>query len=315
MKKNYTFLTAVVSVLLASTLLLIGAMSAVALGTNEGEKYEVKKIRIPNIVLQEPSVNVEIEESPIPQTEMEKKFFPMSTVNKQTNTITLFTKEFLDGYWQQCLDGTVIHSLSVEEVLYIIQNSIELFFDEKYDPKKDGVDYFDTYDKIVIPSFEPEIPDETIAARIPSVEGREYAYTGKIGGTIGEDYLENMTAIYDLTVHRIKLLSSPDAFITEAELREYAGVDYSETESDMPKLYYIPGYNGNTADREALLRYLSGESDTENIPVYFDLTDLRAYALPFSIGLITGENKETVFPTWETAYTGRIKKYYRVAFQ
>lgn len=172
----------------------------------------------------------------------DESFAEMTHINKEANTITLITEEYLEKYWESNYDGEVIHALSTEEVMQIIDDSVDLF-------------YNGGYNKIILSGYNPNQTDAEIAKRFPAVAAKEY-----LGPTRNQE--ENIKQVHEIIVHRLTLLSSPCAFITGDEILDFLG---TKNETDIAfhsrQRFYIPDYSAAT-DREYLVFALSGTMDS-----------------------------------------------------
>ena len=124
MKRNKTFFITVITLIIASLTALSGIMFAIA--SNNGES----KPHITNENTFDLSANsTVIEDSPTPQTEMQEKFYSMYSIDESTNTITVISEEYLKDFWHSNYQSEVIHTLTVDEVMFIIQDSVRLYFE------------------------------------------------------------------------------------------------------------------------------------------------------------------------------------------
>ncbi len=206
MKGNFKFLTIVVAVLLASTLLLTGCMYAIAASNGEAKQYDLDAMSDSA----GENVNVGINpngppiDAPIAQTDLKKKFSAMTKIDDENKTITLITDEYLNQYWCSS-DSPEYRALTTEEVLYIIQDTINVF-------------YNGDYIKIILPDFGPD----------SSWKWEVKEFSGPV-----RNQQQNMETVYQIIVQRIKMLSSAEAFIyvndntyyvpgeTDAQTREF----------------------------------------------------------------------------------------------
>lgn len=323
MKQNIKFLSIVVSIILVSSIALTGAMHAVG-DYDEETKPNEKAPEHTSNVLQDsegdidctPSIPVgdsPIEDDPISDTPiggdvpnsqqtMKAKFEAMYDINDAENTITVISADTLERIWQSNYEKEVVRSLAVEEVYYIIQDSVRIY---------------NEYDRVILSEFAPSSSDEAIVARIPSVKG-------EVIDTTKSDYFEHycrysasdLEAIVRIVIYRLRALSSPGALFTGEEVIRAVGADPDVYSTMLPKtLFYIPDYSKDTDRDEYIavtsLTILSNTVASETLSDIFALCDVGGYIelLHVEAGY-NGWESAKIFPTVEMK--DRICPYFSV---
>ena len=123
MKKEFKFLTTVVSILIVSMLILAGCMQVLSQNDSEPKDYDMD---IVSQTVAESKPEDITKDPPVAQNDMQKKFSDMSEISEDGRSITVITEEYLNNYWQENKSKQV--ALSAAEVLYIIQDSIKIYF-------------------------------------------------------------------------------------------------------------------------------------------------------------------------------------------
>ncbi len=225
MKKDIRFAVAVFALVLCSVLILVGSM--LAIGADYGDEKELDGTDASIGVIGE-------NDAPLSQEEMREKFRGMMSFDESKGTVTVITEEFLKEYWADNYEKEVVKSLSYEEVVYIIQDSINLV---------------NVYDNFILTGFSCDSKDEEVASRFPKLEEKGLEREISDGASI---YRKDLTEIIN---YRLAALSSPKVFISAKEAIEYIGFDpdkYFGTYSD--QVFYIPGFTSGT-DRDYLLEF------------------------------------------------------------
>ena len=128
MKKNFKFLSIVVSLLLLSSVLLTGCMYAIAADNGEIKDYTLD---IPKQDLSEGNSgensedNVIDENTPATQISLMEKFQPY--VHKSENNVTIFSEEQYATLKSIRAEGKRT-ALTYDEILFIVHDSINLYF-------------------------------------------------------------------------------------------------------------------------------------------------------------------------------------------
>ena len=268
MKNNWKFTLSVVGIILSSALLLTGCMAAIAASSNTTRPYQLSTVpqTVPDTggnsnaetVYQQPIVTPDLQEPPVSQEELKAKFSAMYDFSQGNKTISVIAKAYLEDYWS---GNKVNHSLSIPEVLYIIQDSISLY---------------NEYDTIILPglSSNPAIGEQQTVT--PKPDDRDQAR-------------EDVRKIIE---YRLQALSSPEAFFTVEEMMEYRKIDL-ETIPDICQevFFYIPNYSADT-NRDLYLIDANYSNSRSKFGVF-------CFSYFNRMVLFTSGNPETVFPTNE----------------
>ena len=284
MKKEYKFLITVVSVLLVSTLILVGCMQALSQNDSEPKDYDMD---IVSQTVAESTPEDITKDPPAAQKDMKEKFAEMSEISEDGKAITVISEEYLDNYWS---DGkTKNKALTSEEVLYIIQDSIKIYYE---------------YDSLTVISN----------PMLESMHGNLIACYPLMNGTLTEfplykqaidtNYAAACQSIHALIVYRLAALSSPDAFITGLDVPNEEDGGFSGEWLDTA-LFYIPKHVNDTLTREEWVEIiLSDGAVPEHLPwlQYFNLSaygNSSAYGGPFIEHFAIDKAHVRVFPTTE----------------
>lgn len=267
MKQNIKFYTTVISLLLVSFAILTGSMFAVAFDNAEQKPYDLSRQQ-----------NTFEGDNPLSQSTLQSKFNKMYEISEDNTTITVISQDYLNKYWQSNYEKAEIHSLSTEEVFYIIQDSIRIYHE---------------YDKIILPGFSSLYSVKEIADRFPFVKEQEIS-SPDIASYLDENKL--IRDIHTIILYRLKALSSPNAFFTAEEAMIHVG--------DNPKVYnglypatllYIANYSEHT-DRDKIL---SAYGNKESAPFDFDVFGVALDGIVPRIHYCDGSGTP-IFPTQET---------------
>ncbi len=277
------------------------------------------------------------EEAPTPQETLAERFQSMYEIDEEKNTITVISKKYLDEYWNSNYEKEEIKSLSVDEILFIIQDSIRIYekyekiillgyeskvkygavsisteFDRRY-PKSD--DYIWDGDETEKFWRVPYLQTQTIKAvdgdRVEGISSPE-----KVKQT-----LDGIKAdIQQIIFYRIEALSSPKVFIQKAEFLRLVGENLREFSSEIPEqLYYCAGMKDATQRDEVLDALIKDYGINHYRPIDCGEVDLLEMAgdyysgrdvdssSPVSIQVYNGIYKNEVFLTDST--DARIRKY------
>ncbi len=229
MKKEVRFLISVASILLISSLVLAGCMQVISESKYEPKDYDMDIVS--QTVTEKGDGNI-IENNPTPQNDMQKKFAEMSLISESGKSITVISEDYLNRYWEENKNNSV--ALTAAEVLYIIQDSIKIYFE---------------YDECIL------IGNQELESKHPSLENRPYLLNGKLTlntiseNALGVNYIKACEEIQWIIIYRLAALSSGDAFISYYDLlNESDGIWSNEyTES---ALFYIPAHEKNTLSRK-----------------------------------------------------------------
>lgn len=228
MKRNTKFFTAAVSLLLLSSVILTGCMYAISRNKGEQKPYD------PDGQKENPgdAGNNIIWEAPPAQDSLQATFEAMYEISEDGHTITVISEDYLNRYWYS---SEKVHSLTAEEVFYIIQDSIRIY---------------ETYDKVVLTGFDGSDAAQA-ADRFPAVE--DAVIETSLHKSLFFNW-DDKDAIYRIIRYRLQALSSPEAFFL-APILNFGS-------SELPE-YYIPGYSENT-DRDYILEsFRMSDSDID----------------------------------------------------
>lgn len=267
MKNEFKFILSVIGIILSSVLLLTGCMAAITSGA-DSRPYRLSTIpqtivdegsgSITETVYQQPFVTPDLQEPPVSQEELKAKFSAIYDFSQGNKTVSVISEAYLEDYWS---GNKVNYSLSIPEVLYIIQDSISLY---------------NEYDTIILPglSSNPAIREQQTIT--PHPDDRDQAR---------ED-------VRKIIAYRLRALSSPNAFFTVAEMMEYRKVDLASVPDLCREVFfYIPNYSADT-NRDLYLSDANYSNSRSNLGVF-------CFSYFNRIVLFSSGNPETVFPTKE----------------
>ena len=265
-KSQKKFVIMVVALILASVLLLVGCMSAIGSDKDKSKPYEMDSMESE---VSSGDYTADFDDYVFPPSELDLKFSEMSVVNEESNSIMVITNSYLTDYWKDNVEEEVIHSLTAEEIRYIINDTIHLYT---------------TYNTIVFPNFEIKAvypsaaKDPEVMARIPEVAWCNF--TGAPNWEEGNlTYSRYKSTIYEIICLRIALLSSPKAYILPDEVDLM--IDLAFDKNSYEKEYvtypgsavYIPGYSADT-DRDHFVSLLEGSAEPDKEDEWLIFSDL-----------------------------------------
>ena len=266
MKSNVKFLLSVTSILLLSSFVLVGCMRAISADNGEKKSYNL------DMLSREDLTGGIVDDNPITQGALKSKFQAMYEISEDGKTITVISEDYLNNYWRSNYEKEVIHSLTTEEVYFIIQDSIRIY---------------EEYDEVVLTGFASVSSMMQVAERFPFVKDAVIKTQSDVTPYYDWDDTE---AIYEIILYRLKALSSPKAFFTGEEAIRFNGGDPALYSSMYPEtVFYIPGYS-ETTDRDYILSTCLGNTD-------LFITSILGYSIQFfskTYGLTT-----VVYPTAE----------------
>ena len=289
MKKHWKFIVPVVSIILSSALLLTGCMAAIVASTDTTRPYQLSAIpqTIPEAggnpdtetVPQRPivtpgfaelQIDPELKEPPVSQEELKAKFSAMYDFSKGNKTVSVISEAYLDDFWSSNYEKEVVHSLSIPEVLYIIQDSIRIY---------------NEYDTIRLVGFSADTSDGAISSRFPALEQQTISPNP-------DDRDQARGDVRKIIQYRLQALSSPEAFFTVAEMMEYRKNDLAAIPDLCREVFfYIPGYTADT-NRNLYLNDASYCNSRSHYGVF-------CFSYFNRLVLFTCGNPETVYPTKE----------------
>ena len=314
MKENLKIFITAISFIIVFALLLSGAF------------YSFAAAPVPSHALTKDDFNplMNLLGNPTPQQELRDKFLKMSAVTETEGkrSITVITEETLKEMWDDMTDDDYkINSLSVDEVLFIISDSIRLY--NEYDE----IVLCGYGDEVYLSSLEkfsalvkPEL-EENIVVPIHDLDSYRINISYKIddsryriflpghfnSSSIDENYTEEEMAkiiessskqaayrnmirdIYKIITYRITALSSPSCFTNTSEVENEPITEWINTNI---LEFYLPEYS-DTGDRSAVMKQLKSNA--------LDYFSFRFDELFPRIHLVTNnEGKQrSVFPTTE----------------
>ncbi len=252
MKVNLKFFITVASLLLTSSVILTGCMFAVGESEITTQAYDMGS------QLADVSSGI-IDNSPIPQTELDKKFWSMYEIDEANGAITVITKEAHEKYLSSFAGADEYPSLTVEEVLYIVNDSVRIYKE---------------YDTIILTELKIQMALHTCMMEL--IPGQVITHEGGIEYLSGTD---DKKAVYDIIMYRLRALSTPKAFISADYAIRYAGGDPMTYSSMYPQSeFYIPNYSKNT-DLHSVLYYFGNHKDAidkEQMPPYFTVNSFSS---------------------------------------
>ncbi len=247
MKSNTKFFTIIASMILVASMLLVGCISIFA------EDNGAEKPYMSNAIGDKAITSI-----PSSQSKLKEKFDSMSNKSEDKSEIELITQEYISGFWKTIGEKNKPVSLTKDEVLYIVQDSVNLY-------------YNGGYEKIILPAYSA---GEAKNGIIPNVSEKVYTVSGKQPRTD----IEN---IHGIISHRLRLLSSPSAF-----------VKFCKEDS-----YYIPEISSNT-DLRTSLENGAQLASADSSSTYFIISNVGE-VYTGEIALVNGEKKTAVFPSEE----------------
>lgn len=300
MQRNIRFFAIVIALLLLSFIILTGCMYAIATDNGEMKPYDLSRKK-DNISYSDSDLS-EIQDSfadqepiapnptesdptasaPLAQDSLQTKFKAMYDISEDGKIISVISEDYLNSYWRSNYEKEVIHSLTAEEVYFIIQDSIRVYFN---------------YDKVILPGFASHASLSFVAERFPYIEDKEVCRP--VTSHLDRERVES--DIHTIIMYRLKALSSPKAFFTGEEAMRFAGKD-SAAYDDMyhASVLYIPGYSANT-DRDYILSVMGG--GTNSMVPSTDLFDVSVYGgVEIEFSSIANGSSTKVFPTDKMFY-------------
>lgn len=273
MKSNFQFFSIVLALLLASFIVLTGCMYAIAAENGDAKVYDMgSQISADsNIILDD--------DTPTSQTKLQKKFNAMYDFGEDGKTITVISEDYLNNYWRSNYEKEEIHSLTTEEVYFIIQDSIRIYME---------------YDKVILTEFGSISSNKQVTERFPYVEGRDVCRLET--SSLNHDKVD--ADIHTIIMYRLKALSSPKAFFTGADAISFVGGDPASYDGMYPEsVFYIPGYSANM-DRDYILSIMGGSTNFTDLERFTDLFEVSVYGgIGIDFSSIANGSTTKVFPT------------------
>lgn len=294
MKQNMKFFTIVIALLLLSAIILTGCMYAIAADNGEMKPYDLngQKENFENNSQEdqkEPGNNkaddndsdrynseekcpmedgpdpniglgdIIIEDGPTTQASLQAKFEEMYEISEDEKTITVISEDYLNNYWRSNYEKEVIHSLTTEEVYFIIQDSIRIY---------------EEYDEVVLTGFASVSSMMQVAERFPFVKDEVIKTQPDVTPYYEWDDTE---AIYEIILYRLKALSSPKAFFTGEEAMLSVGKEPMINSTMLPwTTFYIPSYSKNT-NRDYILSVVGYGSAMNSTVIEDEFSELFGF--------------------------------------
>ena len=255
MKRNVKFFTIVISLLLLSSIILTGCMYAIAADNGEMKPYDLNGQKENNDSL---GGNI-VEDAPLPQQSLQAKFEAMYEISEDGKTITVISEDYLNNYWRSNYEKEVIHSLTTEEVYFIIQDSIRIY---------------EEYDEVVLTGFASISSMMQVAERFPFVKDEVIKTQPDVTPYYEWDDTE---AIYEIILYRLKALSSPKAFFTGEEAMLSVGKNPGPNSTMLPwTTFYIPNYSKST-NRDYILSVVGYGSAMNSTVIEDEFSELFSF--------------------------------------
>ena len=255
MKRNVKFFTIVISLLLLSSIILTGCMYAIAADNGEMKPYDLNGQKENNDSL---GGNI-VEDAPQAQKPLQAKFEAMYEISEDGKTITVISKDYLNNYWRSNYEKEVIHSLTTEEVYFIIQDSIRIY---------------EEYDEVVLTGFASISSMMQVAERFPFVKDKVIKTQPDVTPYYEWDDTE---AIYEIILYRLKALSSPKAFFTGEEAIRFVGAEPGIDGTMLPwTTFYIPNYSEST-NRDYILNVVGYGSAMNSTVIEDEFSELFSF--------------------------------------
>lgn len=255
MKRNVKFFTIVISLLLLSSIILTGCMYAIAADNGEMKPYDLNG----QTQNSNSSGGNIVEDAPLPQQSLQAKFEAMYEISEDGKTITVISKDYLSKYWQSNYEKEVIHSLTTEEVYFIIQDSIRIY---------------EEYDEVVLTGFASISSIMQVAERFPFVKDEVIKTQPDVTPYYEWDDTE---AIYEIILYRLKALSSPKAFFTGEEAMISVGKEPMINSTMLPwTTFYIPNYSEST-NRDYILSVVGYGNSMNSTVIEDEFSELFSF--------------------------------------
>lgn len=293
MKSNMNFFVIVVSLLLLSSIILTGCMYAIAADNGEMKPYDLNGQKENS---DSSGGNIVEGDAPLAQDSLQAKFEAMYEISEDGKTITVISEDYLNNYWRSNYEKEVIHSLTTEEVYFIIQDSIRIY---------------EEYDEVVLTGFASISSMMQVAERFPFVKDKVIKTQPDVTPYYEWD---DTGSIYEIILYRLKALSSPKAFFTGEEAMLSAGKEPGLNRTMLPwTTFYIPNYSKNT-NRDYILFVVGYGSAMNSTVVEDEFSELFGFCNKYE-ATITFESKNheqstKIYPTVEL--DNKTKPYFSI---
>ncbi len=225
MKTNKKIIITAASLVLLSAVILGVALFFISNKTGDDKQFSEGDVPFES---SEVKTNDFIYIPPESQADLEKKFGAMAKTYETSwgkKVIEPASKEFLSEYWKSNLEKEELKTLSIEEVMFIIQDSVRIYQE---------------YDIVSFPEFYVETFNTEVKDRIPQyIQNHKNGFYTNTKASYSKDDYENITShsknISTIVFIRLRMLSSPCTFASENN-----------------KIAYIAGYTGEEDVKKAL---------------------------------------------------------------
>ncbi|MBR6562801.1 MAG: hypothetical protein IKK70_02555 [Clostridia bacterium] len=284
MKNRVRFIITVVSIIMVSILILTACIHAVAEKNADSKAYDMD---IVSETVTEQGTGV-IDISPTSQLELQKKFSGMSRISDSGKSITVISEEYLDSFWRELESNGGSEALTSEEVMYIVQDSVRLYFE---------------YDEYVL------YANQSLLTAHSGLTERNALFDGTLTGIpiskelkeLDDNFVSIFSDIHRIILYRLAALSSSDAFIFADEAIE--AVDGLQISGSYPEsIFYLPS-DSPVKDHSVLTSFICGNVEHgREIHIF----DVRYYGDTRIIFYGDGSNanaSSVLYPTAEMAAT------------
>ena len=301
MKRNVKFFMTVTALLLLSAVILTGCMYAIAADNGAAKPYDPEQRQetsdggVTQPGEKNPGNSI-VEDAPITQGSLQAKFESMYEISEDGKSIAVISKDYLNKYWQSNYEKEVIHSLTTEEVYFIIQDSIRIY---------------EEYDEVVLTGFASISSMMQVTNRFPFVKDKIIKTQPDVTPYYDWDDTE---AIYEIILYRLKALSSPQAFFTGEEAILSVGEEPGPNSTMLPwTTFYIPSYSKNT-NRDYILSVVGYGSAMNSTVIEDEFSELFGFCNKYE-ATITFKSKNyeqstKVYPTVEL--DNKTKPYFSI---
>ena len=264
MKRNVKFFMTVTALLLLSAVILTGCMYAIAADNGATKPYDPEQRQetsdggVTQPGEKNPGNSI-VEDAPITQGSLQAKFEAMYEISEDGKSIAVISKDYLNKYWQSNYEKEVIHSLTTEEVYFIIQDSIRIY---------------EEYDEVVLTGFASISSMMQVAERFPFAKDKVIKTQPYVTPYYEWDDTE---AIYEIILYRLKALSSPEAFFTGEEAMISVGKEPMINSTMLPwTTFYIPNYSEST-NRDYILSVVGYGNSMNSTVIEDEFSELFSF--------------------------------------
>ncbi len=202
-----------------------------------------------------------IGEEPTERELLKQKFSAMYEIDTEKNYITVISQKYLDYYWKSNPTKEKLRKLSISEILYIVQDSIDIFF---------------KYDRVIMKAVGS-------GSLFKDYERIPFVSAGAVFKT--KSFANNATNIAHIITYRILALTSPKAIISMDEIYEYRGEYYN----GVGEYFYLIDYQVDT-DREMHIKDFANGNFSG-----YSYLHLQSYMIDLHID----SKHDRIFPTVE----------------